>query len=337
MGNKVKWGILGNAKIGREKVIPALQKSPYCKVVAIASRDKVQVKKTARLLKIGKAYGSYEELLNDKDIEAVYIPLPNHLHVDWAIKCIAAGKHVLCEKPIGLSYTDALRLMEASAAHPKIKVMEGFMYRFHPQWIQVKRLINLNRIGELKMVQSFFSYYNADPSNIRNKVDVGGGALMDIGCYGISLSRFLFGEEPDSVMGSIERDPEMHTDKITSGMLEFPKGRAIFTCATQLMPYQRVNVMGTAGRIEIEMPFNPLPDQQTKITLYTKEGQEDMIFEAADQYTLQASAFSKAIVNDEAVPYPIQDALNNMKVIDAILESARVKREVNFPATGDKR
>lgn len=223
MGNKIKWGILGNAKIAREKVIPALQKSPYCKVVAIASRDIVQVKKTARLLKIQKAYSNYEELLNDKDIQAVYIPLPNHLHIDWAVKCIAAGKHVLCEKPVGLSYIDGLRLMEAAKAHPKIKVMEGFMYRFHPQWLRVKQLIKLNRIGELKMVQTFFTYYNADPNNIRNQVDVGGGALMDIGCYGVSVSRFLFGEEPTCVMGSIERDPEMHTDRMTSGILEFPR------------------------------------------------------------------------------------------------------------------
>lgn len=327
MGNKVKWGILGNAKIAREKVIPALQKSPYCKVVAIASRSIAEVKKTARLLKIEKAYGSYDELLNDKDIDAIYIPLPNHLHVEWAIKCIKAGKHVLCEKPVGLSYADALKLQEVANAHPKIKVMEGFMYHFHPQWLEAERLVNANKIGELKMIQSFFSYYNNNPDNIRNKVDAGGGALMDIGCYCVSLSRFLFGEEPESVMASVERDPVMHTDRMTSGILNFANGTASFTCATQLMPYQRVNIMGTLGRIEIEMPFNPTPEQQTKLSIYNKDGLKEVVFEPADQYTLQANAFSKAINNDEPVPFSLEDSLNNMKVIDAIFELSAVKPE----------
>ncbi|WEK20250.1 MAG: Gfo/Idh/MocA family oxidoreductase [Candidatus Pedobacter colombiensis] len=330
MGNKVKWGILGNAKIAREKVIPALQKSPYCKVMAIASRNKITVKKTARLLKIEKAYGSYEELLNDKGIDAIYIPLPNHLHVEWAIKCIKAGKHVLCEKPVGLSYADALRLQEVANLHPKIKVMEGFMYHFHPQWQQAKRLVNANKIGELKMIQSFFSYYNASPDNIRNRVDVGGGGLMDIGCYCISLSRFLFGEEPTAVLGSIERDPIMNTDRLTSGILNFAKGTATFTCATQLMPYQRVNILGTLGRIEIELPFNPLPDQQTKLIVYDKDGMKEIVFEAVDQYTLQANAFSKAINDGDVVPFGLQDSLSNMKVIDAIFESERTKNRVSI-------
>lgn len=328
MGNKVKWGVLGNAKIAREKVIPALQKSPYCKVMAIASRNIAEVKKTARLLKIEKAYGSYEELLNDKDIEAIYIPLPNHLHVEWAIKCIKAGKHVLCEKPIGLSYQDALKLQEVANMYPKIKVMEGFMYHFHPQWQEAKRLVNSNKIGELRLIQSFFSYYNVNPDNIRNKVDVGGGALMDIGCYCVSLSRFLFGEEPTAVLGSIERDPIMSTDRLTSGILNFGKGSATFTCSTQLAPYQRVNILGTSGRIEIEMPFNPSPDKQTKLIVYDKDGVGEIIFEPVDQYMLQANAFSKAINNDEPVPFNLQDSLCNMKVIDAILLTELDKKKI---------
>lgn len=330
MGNKVNWGILGNAKIAREKMIPALQKSPYCKVVALASENLAQAKKTARLFKIERAYGAYEELLNDPDIEAVYIPLPNHLHVDWAIKCIAAGKHVLCEKPIGLNAAEVMKLQQAAAAHPQIKVMEGFMYRFHPQWQQVKKLINLNRIGEIKTIQSFFSYFNPDPENIRNKADLGGGALMDIGCYCISLARFLFAEEPRSVTGTIERDAVFKTDILSSGILNFSSGTSTFTCSTQMMPFQRVNVLGTTGRIELEVPFNPLPDQQTKIVCYHKDGKEELIFEPVNQYTLQASAFSKAIKCNAAVPYSLEDSVNNMKVMDAVFQASGRSNWVNM-------
>jgi predicted dehydrogenase len=236
---KIRWGVLSTAKIGREKVIPALQKSKYGQVDAICSRDLEQAQKTAALLNIGKAYGSYEELLSDRDIDAVYIPLPNHLHVKWAIKAMKAGKHVLCEKPIGLSASDAAKLLEASRSFPKLKVMEAFMYRYHPQWQYAKASVMGNKIGELRTVQSFFTYYNVDSNNIRNKVEVGGGAMMDIGCYCVSLSRFLFGEEPLSVLGVVERDPVMQTDRMSSGILNFFKGTATFTCSTQLIPHQR--------------------------------------------------------------------------------------------------
>lgn len=318
---KVRWGILSTAKIGREKVIPAMQQTPLCDITAIASRDAASAKSAADALQIAKAYGSYEALLNDSDIDAVYIPLPNDMHVEWAIKAIAAGKHVLCEKPIALSAAQAATLLEVSLQHPQIKVMEAFMYRFHPQWTQAKKLVTEGAIGELKTIQSFFSYYNVDPNNIRNKKHAGGGGLMDIGCYCISISRYIFGKEPESVFGNVQYDSCTHTDNYTSGILNFSNGTASFTCSTQLAPYQRVNILGTEARIEIDIPFNAPPDKPTRMWLHKKSGSEEIIFEAVDQYTLQGSLFSLAILNNTEVPTPLTDAVNNMKVIDAVFKS----------------
>ena len=324
---KVRWGVLSTAKIGREKVIPGIQKSPNCSVVAIASRNLVQAKETAKLLNIEKAYGSYEELLNDPDIDAVYIPLPNHLHVEWTIKAMQAGKHVLCEKPIGISSAEALILLQEAQKYPQLKVMEAFMYRFHPQWQKVKSLIDGGVIGEVKTIHSHFSYFNIDPQNIRNNIEVAGGALMDIGCYCVSFPRFLFDEEPSRVVSIIDRDPVMKTDRLTSAMLDFGTGKtSTFTCSTQLMPYQRVHVFGTNGQIEIEIPVNAPKDASTKMWVRTKNSSEEIVFEAVDQYTIQAEHFSKSILDNTNVPTPLEDAVNNMKVIDAIFESARLDR-----------
>ena len=320
---KVRWGILSTAKIGREKVIPAMQQSPLCNIAAIASRDMESAKKTAAALQIAKAYGSYEALLNDADIDAVYIPLPNDLHVAWAIKAITAGKHVLCEKPIAMSAAQAASLLEVSQQHSQIKIMEAFMYRFHPQWAQAKKLVTEGAIGELKTIQSFFSYYNTDPNNIRNKKHAGGGGLMDIGCYCISISRYIFGKEPESVLGSVQYDSKTRTDNYTSGILNFSNGTASFTCSTQLAPYQNVNILGTEARIEIEIPFNAPPDKPTRMWLHKKNSTEEIIFEAVDQYTLQGSLFSLAILNNSEVPTPLTDAVNNMKVIDAVFKSSK--------------
>ncbi len=324
--NKVRWGILSTAKIGREKVIPAMQSGEFSDVVAIASRDLGNAKTQAANLSIPKAYGSYQELLNDTEIDAVYIPLPNHLHVAYALKAIEANKHVLCEKPIALSSAEAMQLLTAAANKPHLKVMEAFMYRFHPQWQQAHKLVKQGAIGELKTIHSAFTYYNADPKNIRNQKDIGGGAMMDIGCYCISLSRFLFGGEPQRVSAAIKYDPELQTDRIASGILDFSTGTSSFTCSTQLAPYQRVNILGTNGRIEIEIPFNAPPDKATRIWLYTNAGTQEITFEPVDQYTLQGDLFSKAILNDTPVPTDLHDAVNNMKVIDAIFESAKESR-----------
>ena len=319
---KIRWGILSTAKIGREKVIPALQQGQYCEVTAIASRNEQQAKDLAIKLKIPKAYSSYEALLNDAEIDAVYIPLPNHMHVEWALKAMAAGKHVLCEKPIGLSSAEGETLLAAAKQNPQLKVMEAFMYRFHPQWAMAKKLATDGSIGKLKTIQSFFSYFNNDPNNIRNQKNIGGGGLMDIGCYSISLSRFLFDEEPVRVIGLAGFDPALETDQLCSGMMQFNCGTATFTCSTQLTPFQRVHIFGTTGYIEMEMPFNPQPDKIASIWLHSKTGSQEIFFEATDQYTLQGDFFAKAILEDTPVPTSLEDAVNNMKVIQAIFKSA---------------
>lgn len=331
MTHKIQWGILSTAKIGREKVIPALQKSSLCDVTAIASRNKEKAKETAAALKIDKHYDSYEALLNDKEIDAIYIPLPNHLHVEWAIESLKAGKHVLCEKPIGINQSEAEKLMQEAQKYPKLKVMEAFMYRFHPQWIKVKELVDNGAIGEVKTIHSFFTYYNVDPNNIRNKPEAFGGALMDIGCYCISFPRYLLGLEPERVIGVMDYDPEMKTDRLTSGLLDFSKGIvSTFTCSTQLMPYQRVQILGTEGRIEIEIPVNAPVNLATHVWLKTKTHEQEFIIEPVDQYTLQGDYFSAAIMNDNCIEPTLQDTVNNMKVIDAIVLSAKENKWVSL-------
>jgi predicted dehydrogenase len=327
---KIRWGVLSTAKIGTEKVIPAMQLGEYCKFTAIASRQLEKAQAAARRLGIEKAYGSYEELLADPDVDAVYLPLPNHLHVLWAIKALKAGKHVLCEKPIGLNAAEAQKLLEASRKFPRLKVMEAFMYRHHPQWQWAKKRVSEGKIGELRTIQSFFSYHNIDPNNIRNKADIGGGGLMDIGCYCISLSRFIFGAEPRRVCGIREEDPEVKIDRLTSGILEFASGTSNFTCATQLVPYQRVNIFGTKGRIEIEIPFNAPSDRPCKIWHGDDTRIEEVILEICNQYTIQGDLFSRAVLEDREVPTPLEDAVANMQVIDALVRSARSGSWENF-------
>ena len=321
--NKVRWGVLSTAKIGREKVIPAMQKGVYSSVVAIASENKDRLMEVAEHLNIPTVYHSYQALLDDPEIDAVYIPLPNHLHVPWAIKAIEANKHVLCEKPIALSSAGAMQLLNALKQRPHLKVMEAFMYRFHPQWQHAKKLVTDGRLGELTTIQSFFSYYNIDPDNIRNQKDAGGGGMMDIGCYCISLARFIFGQEPKKVVGSVEFDPVLETDRLASGILDFSGRTSTFTCSTQLSPYQRVNILGTEARLEIEIPFNAPPDKPTRIWLHSKKGTEEIVFEAIDQYTIQGDLFSKAIHDNTSVPTELEDAIQNMKIIESIFESAK--------------
>ncbi len=321
---KIRWGIISTAKIGRTKVIPGIQESPLCEVVAIGSRNQKSAETVAKKLSIPKAYGSYEEVLADPTIDAVYNPLPNHLHVEWTIKAMEAGKHVLCEKPIGLDALEAEKLLETTKKHPQLKVMEAFMYRFHPQWIETKKLIQSGAIGKVKTIQSFFSYFNADPNNVRNKAAIGGGGLMDIGCYNISFPRFLFEEEPHRVVGLMDIDPNFKTDRITSGILDFSNGKsATFTCSTQLMAFQRCLVVGTDGYIEIEIPVNAPASSATRIFLVTPTEKKEVIFEIADQYTIQATAFANALIKDIPVPTPLKDALGNMKVIDALVASSK--------------
>lgn len=326
MNNKVHWGVLGVANIAVQSVIPAMQQGEWSEVSAIASRDKEKAKQAAQSLGITKAYGSYEELLADSEIEAIYNPLPNHLHVPWTIKAAEAGKHVLCEKPIGLNAGEAQTLL-AVRERTGVKIQEAFMVRTHPQWLSVRELINSGRIGELRSVISWFSYFNSRPENIRNQPEIGGGALLDIGCYPITVSRYIFGEEPRRVSGLIERDPEMRIDRLTSATLEFTSGRSIFTCSTQLVPSQRMQFFGTSGRIEVEIPFNAPADRPTRIFIDDGSdlfggGIEVKEFARCNQYTIQGDRFSQAIRENTEQPIPLDDAVKNMGVIDAIFRSA---------------
>ena len=325
---KIRWGVLSTARIGVTKVIPAMQNGNHCDITAIASRSGEHARKTAEDLGIPKAYGSYEKLLEDPDIDAVYIPLPNHLHVPWSVKALGAGKHVLCEKPIALTFSEADQLISVSRRFPDLKIMEAFMCRFHPQWQQAGAWVGEGRIGALKTVHSFFSYYNDDPANIRNQLEIGGGGLMDIGCYSISLSRTLFRTEPDRVTGMIDRDPRFGTDRLFSGIMRFGNSLSTFTCSTQLTAFQRVHIFGTQGRIEIEIPFNAPNDRETRIWLSDRAGTEEKCFPVCDQYTIQGDLFSLSILRDEKVPIPLSDAASNMRVIEALVRSVETGCEV---------
>jgi len=326
MPNKVRWGVLGVAKIATEKVIPAMQRGEWSEVTAIASRDRKKAEAAAGPLGIKKAYGSYEELLRDPDIEAIYNPLPNQLHISWTLKAVEAGKHVLCEKPLSMQADEAKVLLSARD-RKHVKLGEAFMVRTHPQWLRTREIVRSGQIGKLHAVAGFFSYFLLDRTNIRNLAECGGGALMDIGCYPINTSRFVYGEEPVRVVSLIDRDPDMKIDRLTSVMLEYPSGHAIFTCGTQTVPYQRMQFMGTKGRIEVEIPFNAPNHKPCRIFIddgsdLSGSGIKTEQFPVCDQYTIQGDVFSRAIREDGAVPVSIEDAIKNMSVIDAVVRSA---------------
>jgi predicted dehydrogenase len=321
----VRWGILGAANIAVHKVIPAMRASRLSRPVAIASRDLAKARQAAERLGIPRAYGSYEELIADAEIEAVYNPLPNHLHVPWSIRAAQAGKHVLCEKPIALTAAEARTLLAARDANG-VHVAEAFMVRTHPQWLEVERRITSGAIGPLRLVSGSFSYYRRDAGDIRSRPEWGGGALMDIGCYPIFIARWMFGAEPTDVVAMIDRDPELGVDRLTSAMLRFPKGYATFTCAAQLVHYQRMHLFGERGRIEVEIPFNAPPNAPTRI--FVDDGSQlgdasvkAIEFPPVDQYTVQADRFSEAVRGVGSVPVSLETAIGNMVVIEKLFES----------------
>ena len=325
MPKKVRWGVLGAANIAVKKVIPGMQKGVRGEVVAIASRTLDRAQAAAQTLRLPKAYGSYEEMLDDPEIDAIYNPLPNHLHAPWSIRAAETGKHVLCEKPIAMSVKEVQSLIGARN-RTGVKMGEAFMVKTHPQWLRVRDLVRSGEIGELRAIVASFSYFNRDPANIRNILEFGGGGVMDIGCYPITMSRFLFPNEPARVSALIDRDPEMHTDRLSSALLDFGSGHALFTCSTQLVPFQRFQVLGTKARIEVEIPFNIPPDRPSRI--FIDDGSQlgglsarVEEFPTCDQYTTQGDAFSKAIQDDGEVPVPLEDALGNMRVIEAVLRA----------------
>jgi predicted dehydrogenase len=320
-----RWGILSTADIGMAKVTPAIQQATNAAVVAIASRDLARAETAASQLGIERAYGSYEELLAAADIDAVYIPLPNDMHAEWTMRAASAGKHVLCEKPLAMSAAEADKMITHCAGAGVI-LAEAFMYRHHPLWVEARRLVESGAIGELQSVQSWFSYFNDDPGNIRNRVENGGGALMDIGCYNINLSRMLFGGEPTRIHSAVRRDPAMGIDTLTSAILEFANGgQATFTCTTRGEPDQRVHIIGSAGRIDIPIAFNVPPDRESRLLL-TAGGDppadpatEEITFPAANLYAIQAELFGAAVEAGTPYAVPLEDAVNNMRVIEAIL------------------
>lgn len=323
---KVAWGILSTAKIGREKVIPALQTSQYCDVQAIASRSLERAQQTATTLGIPRAYGSYEELFADPAIEAIYNPLPNDQHVALTLQAARAGKHVLCEKPMGMSADDAAQLHELAG---QVHIMEAFMVRFHPQWERVRALVRSGELGALRSVQSWFSYSNLDAGNIRNRLEVGGGALYDIGCYPIVIARYLFEAEPQRVVALVDRDPRFQTDRTTSALLDFGAGRRLdFTVSTQSVPYQRVQIVGERKRIEVHIPFNAPLGGTTELLIddgsaLAGSGITRETIPACNMYSLQGDAFARAIRGQIALPYGVQDAVLNMRVIDALFASEK--------------
>lgn len=321
---KVNWGVLSTAKIGREKVIPAMQKGQHSQVGAIASRSLDSAQKVATELGIPKAYGSYEELLADPEIEAIYNPLPNDQHVAWTLAAARAGKHVLCEKPFSMTAQQAEQLREVAG---KVHIMEAFMVRFHPQWQRARELVRSGALGDLRTVQAFFSYFNRQSDNIRNRADVGGGALYDIGCYAVVAGRFLFESEPLRVISLIDRDPEFKTDRTTSAILDFGGGRRLdFTVSTQSVPFQRLQAIGTKQRLELVIPFNAPLGGSTDLLLDngSQIGGVSAVRETmppCDMYTLQGDAFSRVIRGEIPLPYGLDDAICNMRILDALFKS----------------
>ena len=326
---KVVWGVLSTAKIGVKQVIPAMQISPWCDMRAIASRSLPAARAAAGALGMAQAYGSYEELIADPEIEAIYNPLPNHLHIPLALQAARAGKHVLCEKPFSLTAAQAEQLREVAG---RVHIMEAFMVRFHPQWQRVRELVRAGRIGTPRAVQVFFSYFNDDPANIRNQADIGGGALYDIGCYAIVAGRFLFEADPARVVALVDRDPALGTDRTTSALADFGGGRQLgFTVSTQAQRYQRLNIVGTSGRIEVLIPFNAPQGEATTILVDSTgaldgSGVERETLPKCDQYTLQGEAFSRAVRGEISLPYGLDDAVMNMRIIDALLRSEHSRR-----------
>jgi predicted dehydrogenase len=326
MSKKVKWGILSTASIGHRRVIPAMLNCEHAEITAIGSRSLDKAKAMAREFSIPNAYGSYEELFADREVEAIYNPLPNHMHVEWSIHAARHGKHVLVEKPLSKDVAEARLLLKARDEY-KVKMGEAFMVRTHPQWLRTIEVARSGRIGKLRSIMGYFSYFNVDPTNPRNIAEDAGGALMDIGCYPVKTSRMVFGEEPTRVVGLVERDPSFKTDRLTSAIMEFPSGQSVFTVSTQMVYYQKMQFFGANGRIDIEIPFNAPTDKPTRIfiddgkDLYAGASAVVESIPISNQFTIQADLFSKAILENTEVPNPLEDAICNMAVIDAIFRS----------------
>ncbi len=333
MNQTIRWGILSTAKIGLKKVIPAMQQGKYSRITAIASRNLDQAQKAASQLNIPKAYGSYEQLLEDPEIDAIYNPLPNHLHIFWTQKAMEAGKHVLCEKPMALDLTAITSFISFAKKYPALKVGEAFMVKTHPQWLKVQQMVQQGDLGEITAIQAFFSYFKLDPDNIRNKPEYGGGGIYDIGVYPLTLSRFILKQEPKRVLASIDYDPNMKVDRLASVILEFPGVQASFICGTQTVPYQTFQVFGNQRRLEVQIPYNSPIDRPTYIFLSDGDifERDKRVIEIStlDQYTVQGDQFSKAILEDLPVPVSLEDTYYNTLALEAIFQSDKTGKKVS--------
>jgi predicted dehydrogenase len=321
----VRWGVLGFAKIANEKVIPPLKSSPFLRVTAIASRDQARAETAGRTHGIERCYGDYQALLDDPEIEAVYIPLPNHLHVEWAAKAAAAGKHVLCEKPLALTAAGVATLADAAAVN-RVHIMEGYMVLSHPLWQKAREIIQSGRVGEVEALHMSFASPNFDPANIRNRADVGGGSLTDKGCYAVALARFLFDAEPDRVIAAMDIDPNFQVDRLTTALMIFPRAQASFNCTSQLSAYQHLVVMGSKGRLEMEIPVNLPDDTPTRLRLTTGSMPAELVTEVIEnppcnQYRLMFEQFSRAIRGEGRPPVSLEFSAGNASILEALFRS----------------
>ncbi|OHE61054.1 MAG: oxidoreductase [Treponema sp. GWA1_62_8] len=319
---KLKMGVFGCSSHYFKRVAVLLRSSSLVEPYAIASRDGVRAQAAAKDWGFAVAHSSYEALVADPGVDFVYNPLPNHLHLEWIKKAADAGKHVLCEKPLGL---DAAQAREAAAycARKGVLLMEAFMYRFHPQWKRASELVEAGEIGRVMATHCVFTYNNKDPANIRNIAEFGGGALLDIGCYAVSSARFLMRAEPERVQCLIERDRTFGTDVLVSGILDFGAGRrSTFTVGTQLFSVQRVDAFGTGGSLSVEVPFNMYGDVPGRVHVANDVGRRIVETAIDDQYRLQFDAFALAVAEKKPAPTPVSDAIANMAVLDALKASA---------------
>jgi predicted dehydrogenase len=317
MKDIVRWGMLGTSGLARRRVIPAVRDASHARIIAVASRDVGRAEVYARELDISKAHASYDALLADPEIDAVYIALPNHKHAAWATRAIEAGKHVLCEKPIACRAEDVQQIIAARDRHG-VKAGEAFMVALHPQWLRARDLIQSGRIGEVRAIQANFGFLMTGAGNIRNVAEFGGGALLDIGCYPVFCSRFVLESEPRRVFCTMEFDPQSGVDRMLSGILDFGRVQSSFVCSFVVAPQQHMVFLGAKGSLALEIPFNPPPERPARVVL---DGAAIDV-PVCNQFTLEFDSFSRAILNDGTVPVTLENALGNMRVLDALRRSA---------------
>ena len=330
----INWGILSTAKIGWEHVIPAIKKSKNSQVIALASRNLSSARVLTKKFKIPKSYGSYKELYEDKDVDVIYNPLPNHLHIKSSIEACKNKKNLLLEKPLSLKSKDIDPLIEI-ASQNKVIVKEAFMVRHHPQWQWVKKYIKSGKLGSISSISTVFSYNNKNPKNIRNIKKFGGGAIYDIGCYPTVISRFLLDKEPKRVVGLAKNDKKFKTDILSSVVLDFGEIYSSFIVSTQSTFSQQVIILGTKKTLIVENPFNAVATKPTTIVIYNgksiyRKENTTKVFPATDQYEHQVTKFSNELLYKTKADYDLIDAKKNMKVLDAIFMSIKKSKWIKI-------